>query len=138
MCSSIWGGVGGGVFVPPFVSRKRISSLAKHTRRVRQGMLQSSINNRKAPIHPFVPHAFFSNNETCPRRGFLFSISPSFPPPSRRKKDIMAPLRASACHQPISFSRPLPPPPRLPLERTDGRTWSQPSFRSLLPSGVFC
>ena len=47
-------------------------------------------------------------------------------------------LRASACLHQISFSRSLPLLlPRPPLERTDGRTWSQPGFRSLLTSGAF-
>ncbi len=59
------------------------------------------------------------------------------PPPAWRKKDIMPFLRASACVDQIELSRLPLLLPRPPLERTDGRTWCQPGFRSLLTSGAF-
>jgi hypothetical protein len=44
-------------------------------------------------------------------------------PHARRKKDIMAPLRAPTCVDQTPISRLPLLPPRPPLERTDGRTW---------------
>jgi hypothetical protein len=94
---------------------------------------QSAIINLKFPRHSFL---LSFSNKRMPYP--LFSaLSSSFPLPACRKKDIMPLLRASACVDQIELSRLPLLLPRPPLERTDGRTWCQPGFRSLLTSGAF-
>ena len=56
---------------------------------------------------------------------------------SCQKKDIMPTEEQCPCLDQISFSQLPPLPPRPPLERTDGRTWLSPGFRSLLASEAF-